>query len=124
MKMPVIKEKEGKKTKLEFIDLKDILYFTVNKSRIIVQTAEGTYTLPSSLEDCAMIAGFEKLDRPYVVQMEKVADIDEQYNIVYFDSEKKLRCTVASSKVVRTKKMLNNLSIPYWRHASALSDAD
>lgn len=110
MSMPVIKVDEGGKATVAFIELEDILFFTVNKSKLCVQTVHGLYHLPSSLEDCAMIEGFEKLDRPFVIQTHKMHTIDEKYNIVYFSEDRKLHCTVSNANMERAKQLLQQKS--------------
>jgi DNA-binding LytR/AlgR family response regulator len=108
MSMPVIKWNEGGKAEVVFVDVEDVLFFTVNKSKLCVQTLDGLYYLPSSLEDCALIEGFEKLDRPYVVNTGKVMDIDEKYNIVYFSEDRRLQCTVSTANMERAKQLLRD----------------
>ncbi len=108
MSMPVFKVAEGGNMEVVFIELEDVLFFTVNKSKLYVQTTEGLYHLPSSLEDCALIEGFEKLDRPYVVQTKHIEHMDDKYNIVYFGPDRRYQCTVSSANMQKARALVRD----------------
>ena len=72
------------------IDLDEVLYVGTHNGEKFLQTHTDTYYYiksPEEQERFLTSQGFVKVDRCYMVQMEKVEFYDEQRHRLYFDKE-------------------------------------
>lgn len=101
----VIKMLEDGTSELITIELSDVLYICYEGSRLVYHTENDSYYQVTSLQEYEQHLkelSYEKLDRPYLVNMEKVKKFDKNRRIVYFTShpdKNSKYVTVASLKV-------------------------
>lgn len=113
----VLKVSEDRESgKLVSIDLSDVLYMSVDGAKLVFFTEEGRYYQLTSIQEYEKHLKhhqFEKLDRPYLVNMKKVRKFDPDLRLVYFQEDicpdhqsKAQHVTVAQTKVNLVKKYL------------------
>lgn len=101
----VLKFLEDGSTQLVTIDMSDVLYICFEGSRLVYHTEDDCYYQVTSLQDLEQhLKGlsFEKLDRPYLVNMNKIKKFDKNRRVVYFTGQPDKTSkyvTVASLKV-------------------------
>lgn len=101
----VLKYGNDDTTELTTIRLSEVLYVSVDRSKLVFHTQEGTFyqlTTIQEYEKHLKTRHFEKLDRPYLVNMKHVKSLDKERRVVFFtkhpDSTSKF-VTVAQLKV-------------------------
>lgn len=101
----VLKIREDGTTELATIELTDILYISVDGAKLVFHTSDAQYyqmTTMQEFEDHLESHNFVKLDRPYLVNMNKIKSFNEEHRLVYFDqlpSRNSKNVTVARVKV-------------------------
>jgi len=86
--MPVVKRYNKDEFDIVYIDTNDVLYMFSHKSSVLYQTRQGTFSKISTFEEeerFFLEQGFQKVDRCYLVQMEKAEFYDEDTQSLYFD---------------------------------------
>lgn len=109
----VLKITNNDRTELATINLSDVLYISNEGSKLVFHTMEEQYyqiTSIQELEQHLHEISFEKLDRPYLVNMKKVKSYDQDHRLVYFDENPK-----KGSKFVTVAKMKWSLLDMYIR---------
>jgi DNA-binding LytR/AlgR family response regulator len=96
-----------------WLNIKDICYSSMDGKRIAFHTKDEIYYQINNFDELLKLlspeAGFEKLDRAVVVQMDNVTCFDSEFGVVYFDekaSKQSKFATVASGYLQKVKKML------------------
>jgi len=88
MLIPVVKRINRKEYEIEMIDVADVLYTYIQDGTLMYQTKGGTYSQISTLEEqerFLMTNGFQKVERGYLVQMNKIEYFDEERSCVFFE---------------------------------------
>ena len=79
--MPAFK-KNSNGDEVTWVDIhKDLLIMTIDSGDLVIETREGTYILPASLDDWARVLepyGYEKSDRNCVIKLDQIVDHDEK----------------------------------------------
>jgi DNA-binding LytR/AlgR family response regulator len=110
----VLRIREDDTTELATIELSDILYMSVDGTRLVFHTADAQYYQLATIQDFEKNTkhlSFEKLDRPYLVNMKHVKAFDKEHRLVYFDEEpdaKSKFVTVAQMKANIVKSYIDN----------------
>jgi DNA-binding LytR/AlgR family response regulator len=112
----VLRIREDDTTELATIHLSDILYMSVDGTRLIFHTADAHYYQMATIQEYEKNLKhlkFEKLDRPFLVNMNQVKAFDKENRLVYFDKEPDKRnskyVTVAQLKTNIVKSYMENL---------------
>lgn len=112
MKIPAFK-KNSKDDEVTWVDVqKDLLIITIVSGDLVIETEDGTFVLPNSLDEWAAILepyGFEKSDRNCIVKLDRIVHHDEEVRLVYFgeDSDnKRLAATVSNKRWRKFKRFL------------------
>jgi len=88
MKMPVVRRLGRKEFDIVMLDMNDVLFTYVEGSVIRYQTKSEVFSQISTLEEQERLLstmGFCKLERGYLVHMEKVEWFDEETYQVFFE---------------------------------------
>lgn len=88
MKIPVVRRLSRKEFEIVHLDLNDVLFTFVEGSVIKYQTKTEVFSQISTLEEQERLLstmGFKKLERGYLVQMDKVEWFDEETCQVFFE---------------------------------------
>lgn len=88
MKMPVVRRLNRKEFEIVYLDLNDVLFTFVEGSVIKYQTKREIFSQISTLEEQERLlstVGFKKLERGYLVHMDKVEWFDEETHQVFFE---------------------------------------
>ncbi len=131
MKMPVVRRLGRKDFEIVMVDMNDVLFTYVEGSVIRYQTKSEIFSQISTLEEQERLLstmGFSKLERGYLVQMEKVEWFDEDTFQVFFERHpskaapsapvsRAHRKDIPKEKVVKPEpeSLVNGLYYPYSR---------
>ncbi|GGD75161.1 LytTR family transcriptional regulator DNA-binding domain-containing protein [Paenibacillus nasutitermitis] len=88
MQIPVVKKLSKKDFVIEMIAVADVLYTYIQDGTLMYQTKRETYSQISTLEEqerFLMTNGFQKVERGYLVQMNKIEYFDEERSCVFFE---------------------------------------
>jgi len=88
MRIPAVKRHNKDEFDIVYIDTKDILFMFSHKSSVLYQTRQGTFSKISTFEEeerFFLEQGFQKVDRCYLVQLEKAEFYDDDTQSLYFD---------------------------------------
>ena len=88
MEIPVVRRLSKKEFDIETINVSDVLYTYIQNDTLMYQTSDGTYSQISTLEEQERFLntrGFQKVERGYLVQMDKVEYFDEERSCVFFE---------------------------------------
>ncbi|SKC40405.1 LytR/AlgR family response regulator transcription factor [Maledivibacter halophilus] len=97
---------------INFVMVKDILYFEKSHRKVLAHTAKNTYTLNSTLKELEenLDDKFTKTHRSFIVNKKKIKKIkevgDRTYEIQFFDTDKK-----ASLSRKKYEELMKGLSI-------------
>lgn len=111
----VLKINEDGDTKLVSIQLSDVLYMSVDGTKLVFYTEDGAYQQISSIQEFEKhLKGyhFEKLDRPYLVNMNKIRKFDPDLRLVYFQEDGETTTGVPYVTVAQTKVNLVKEYLP------------
>ena len=98
----VVKFEEGQKETATFIDIAEILFFGVEDNKLVVHTQTEKYVLPNSLEHCALLNPFERVERGFVANMEQKSHFDSELQLLHFKDSSKT-CYVSQNHKNRLK---------------------
>ncbi|RXZ77076.1 hypothetical protein EBB07_32850 [Paenibacillaceae bacterium] len=90
MKIPVVKRYSKKEFDIIYLDTSDILFSRSFRGEIYYQTKDELYARVSTFEEHERfleLEGFKKVDRCYLVQMEKVELFDTERHRLYFEKQ-------------------------------------
>ena len=107
----VVEFLDDETSRLVTIDMSDVLYISNEGSKLVYHTENGVYYQISSLQEFEKhlkCFSFEKLDRPYLVNMNKVKKFDSNRRIVYFTDQPD-----KNSKYVTVAMLKTHLLKPY-----------
>jgi DNA-binding LytR/AlgR family response regulator len=88
MEIPVVRRLSRQEFEIVMLDLNDVLFTFVENSVIKYQTKNEVFSQISTLEEQERFLstmGFKKLERGYLVQMDKVEWYDEETHQVFFE---------------------------------------
>ena len=112
MKLPAFK-KNSNGDEVTWVDIhKDLLIMTIDSGDLVIETREGTFILPGSLDDWARVLepyGYEKSDRNCVIKLDQIVDHDEKSRLVFFEDVQdnlRISATVSNSKWEKIKHFL------------------
>lgn len=109
----VLKNTNNDSTELVTINLSEVLFISNEGSRLVFHTLEDRYyqiTSIQELEQHLKDVSFEKLDRPFLVNMNKIRDVDKDQRLVYFEDD-----TYEDRKFVTVAKVKLDLLNMYLR---------
>ena len=88
MEIPVVRRLSRQQFEIVMLDLDDVLFTFVENNVIKYQTKSEVFSQISTLEEQERFLstmGFKKLERGYLVQMDKVSWYDEETHQVFFE---------------------------------------
>ena len=88
MEIPVVRRLNRQEFEIVMLDLDDVLFTFVENNVIKYQTKNEVFSQISTLEEQERFLstmGFKKLERGYLVQMDKVKWYDEETHQVFFE---------------------------------------
>lgn len=112
MKIPAFK-KNSKNDEVTWVDVEtDLLILTIQSGGLVIETEDGTFELPNSLDEWAAVLepyGFERSDRNCIVKLDRIVHHDEEVKLIYFNEKtdsKRLSATVSNKRWGRIKEFL------------------
>ncbi len=88
-----------------------ILYITTFQKVITVHTRDGEYIFPTTFEHVQRVIeslGFAKLDRSFLVQLEKISRYDAERRVVHFDDAPGISAPVSEPNVAKVVDFLKD----------------
>ncbi|QYR21622.1 hypothetical protein KZ483_00725 [Paenibacillus sp. sptzw28] len=101
MKLPAFR-KDSKDNEVVWIDIHtEMLMMTIDTGDLVIETMDGTFVLPNSLDEWARILqsyGYEKSDRNCILKLDRIVDYDDKARLLYFtDSKENKRLSATAS---------------------------
>lgn len=103
----------GRETEFVIINLRDVDFIESESRKIVYHIGDEKFyqaTTKSELDELLNDAGFDALDRPYLVNMEKIRYFDKEYGKVYFNDS-----PLPNSKFVTVAKVKEKIVENYIR---------